>query len=95
MTRAISSTPTVPVTGTLTEYLRAAMAQAQYELVEEDGTFFGTIPGLPGLWGHGPTEAACRLDLQSALEDWIVFSLVNRRPIPVIDGIEVRADPVA
>ena len=95
MTTAIGSTPTIPVIGTLTEYIRAAMARAQYEFIEEDGTYFGNIPGLLGLWGHGPTEAACRLDLQSALEDWIVFSLVNRRLVPVIDGIEVRADQVA
>lgn len=38
--------PTVPAIGTLTEYIRAAMSQAVYELIEDDGGYFGTIPGV-------------------------------------------------
>ena len=33
------------------------MRQAQYEIVEEDGSFFGRIPGLDGVWA-----AAARLE---------------------------------
>src|SRR5215211_7701729 len=84
----------IPVAGTLSEYISAALQHAKYEQIEEEGTYFGIISGFPGLWGHGPTREACQRDLQAALEDWIVFSLVNRDSMPIVDGIEVRADRV-
>jgi hypothetical protein len=36
----------------LTKYLQAAMRQARYEVIEDDGTFYGSIPGLErsGSW---------------------------------------------
>ncbi len=86
---------TVPAVGTLTEYIYAAMSLAVYELIEDEGGYFGTIPTLKGLWGQGATREACREDLQAALEDWILLGLVNRQPVPVINGIEVRADRIA
>jgi hypothetical protein len=33
----------------LTEYLHAALSQARYEILKEDGGFHGEIPGLQGL----------------------------------------------
>ena len=70
----------------LTDYIRAAMRRAKYEILE-DGTFFGTIPGLKGLWGNAPTLEECREELQSTLEDWILVGVRLGDEIPVIDGI--------
>lgn len=86
--------PTLAVAGTLTEYLQAALAQSQVERLADEPGYFGEIPGLPGVWAKGLTEQACRTELQSALEDWILFGLANHFPVPPIDGIEVRADHV-
>ena len=55
----------------LTRYIQAAMRQAAYEILE-DGSFYGSIPGFPGLWANEATLEACREELQSALEDWIL-----------------------
>ena len=30
----------------LTRYIRAAMHRARYEIVSDDGTFYGEIPGI-------------------------------------------------
>lgn len=38
----------------LTEYIKAAMHRAKYKLIV-DGTFFGEIPGLDGLWTNAET----------------------------------------
>jgi len=35
----------------LTDYVRAAMSQAHYEILE-DGTFYGEIPGFPGVFAN-------------------------------------------
>src|SRR5918994_5598449 len=61
-----------PGTAMLTEYIRAAMQRATYDKLE-DGTYYGEVPGLQGLYANEPTLEACRTELQSSLEDCIVF----------------------
>ncbi|MBM4405366.1 MAG: type II toxin-antitoxin system HicB family antitoxin [Chloroflexi bacterium] len=73
----------------LTDYIQVAMHRAEYEKLE-DGTFYGQIPGLNGLYGSGKTLESCREELQSALEDWIVFGLRNRATIPSIDHVDLN-----
>jgi len=36
----------------LTDYIRAAMRQARYRIRLEDGTYFGEIPGIAGVWAN-------------------------------------------
>jgi predicted RNase H-like HicB family nuclease len=76
----------------LTSYIRAAIRQARYEIVEDDGSFYGDIPAVPGVWANAKTLEACREELESVLEGWVLVSIADRSPIPVIDGnrIEIR-----
>jgi predicted RNase H-like HicB family nuclease len=76
----------------LTSYIRAAMRQARYEIVEDDGSFYGEIPAVPGVWANGATLEACREELESVLEGWLLLSVADHSPIPEIDGnrIEIR-----
>ena len=77
----------------LTSYIRAAMHRARYEIVEDDGSFYGEIPALPGVWANAKTLEACREELESVLEGWVLVSVADHSPIPDIDGnhLEVRA----
>jgi predicted RNase H-like HicB family nuclease len=75
----------------LTDYIRAAMHHARYEILEDDATFYGSIPECVGVWANEPTLEACREELQSALEDWILLGLRLGHTIPVIDDIDVNA----
>ena len=79
----------------LTKYIHAAMRHAEYEIIEDDGTYYGRIPGFQGVWANESTLEASREELQSALEDWLLFSLVNGFPVPVVDGIELSVERVA
>jgi len=45
----------------LTAYIRAAMHQACYEIIEDDGSFYGSIPAVPGVWANAQTLEACRI----------------------------------
>jgi predicted RNase H-like HicB family nuclease len=76
----------------LTSYIRAAMRQARYEIVEDDGTFYGEIPATLGVWANAKTLEACREELESVLEGWVLVSIADHSPIPDIDGnrLEVR-----
>ena len=71
----------------LTKYLQAAMKQAKYEFLEEDGLFYGELPGFQGVWGDGATLEECREVLQEVLEEWIVLGLQLGHSLPEVDGI--------
>jgi predicted RNase H-like HicB family nuclease len=75
----------------ITEYIRAAMHKATYEILEDDGTFFGHIPDCKGVWANEITLEACRDELESALEDWLLVGISLHHHLPVIDGIDINA----
>ena len=50
----------------LTSYLRAAMRQARYEFVEDDGSFYGEIRAIPGVWANAKT-------LEAAVRNWRAY----------------------
>ena len=70
----------------LTSYIQAAMRQARYEIVEDDSSFYGHIPAIPGVWANAKTLEACREELESVLEGWVLVSIAD------IDGnrLEIR-----
>ena len=76
------------------EYIKAAMRQAQYEMLE-DNTFYGEIPDLTGCYANEDSLEACRDELESVVEDWIVFSLTQQLPLPVVDGVKLEVKKVA
>ena len=74
----------------LTDYIRAGMRKAHYEVLDDDGTFLGTIPGVQGVWANEDTLEACREELRSVFEDWILFSLQIGAELPLIDGMDLN-----
>ena len=79
----------------LTDYLNAAMRRAEYEELPEGEGWYGHIVGVQGVYAHAPTREETAQELRSALEDWLVFGLVNGFPIPALDGIELKTTRVA
>ena len=73
----------------LTDYLNAAMAKAHYELLERGEGFYGEIPGFQGVLAQADTLEACRSELASTLEDWLLFRISRQLPIPVVDGLDL------
>ncbi len=59
----------------LIEYINAALAKAKYEIVEDDGSIYGYIPRLKGVWANAATLEACRDELKSVLEGWILVGM--------------------
>lgn len=73
----------------LTTYIQRAMAKAHYELME-NGCYFGVIPGCDGLWAQAKTLEACRAELQSTLEDWLLLGLQLGHKLPVLGGVNLN-----
>lgn len=76
----------------LSKYVQAAMHQANYEILCDDGSFYGEIPDCQGVWANAPTLEACRDELQEVLEGWIILGLRMGNTLPVIDQIDLTPE---
>ena len=73
----------------LAEYIQKAMRSARLEKME-DGRYFGSIPGLKGLWADGDTKKDCRDELRLSLEEWLVIALRNDEELPELSGTSLN-----
>ena len=71
------------------------MRQARYEIIEDDGSFYGAIPAIQGVWANTKTLEACREELESVLEGWLLLSIADHSPIPEIYGNRVEIRQIA
>ncbi|MCI0488593.1 MAG: type II toxin-antitoxin system HicB family antitoxin [Blastocatellia bacterium] len=70
----------------LTKYINAAMRRAKYEILSDDESFYGEIPGFDGVYANAATLEDCREELEEVMEDWILFQVAKNLSLPVIDG---------
>jgi len=47
------------------------------------------FPGFQGVWANADLLDACRDELQSALEDWLILGLRTGHTLPVVGGINL------
>jgi predicted RNase H-like HicB family nuclease len=73
----------------LTEYLKAAMVRAHYELLGGGEGFYGEIPGFQGVFAQADTLEACRDELAGTLEDWLLFRISRHLPLPALPGLDL------
>ena len=73
----------------LTNYVQAAMRKARYEILD-DGTYYGEIPGFPGVFANADTLEVCREQLQEVLEDWILLGLRLGHHLPEVEGLTLE-----
>ncbi len=79
----------------LMDYIQAALRHARYEILPEDGSYYGEIPQCTGVYSNAESLEDCRQQLQEVLEEWILFRVHKNLLLPVIDGIELTIKEVA
>ena len=79
----------------LTRYIQAAMNHAHYEILPDDGSYYGEIPGFEGIYANTIQLEACRDELQEVLEEWLLLRVSRHLPLPQVDGINLRIKEVA
>ena len=79
----------------LLKYVEAALRRAKYELLADDGSYYGEIPVRNGVYANAATLEKCRDELAEVLEEWILFRVYKHLPLPTIDGIELTIKEVA
>lgn len=72
----------------LSEYILRKLKIARYKMLK-DGSYFGEIPGLRGVWANAKNLEDCRRELERALGDWILFTLKDGGSLP---GLSVGVD---
>ncbi len=78
----------------MADYIEAAMREARYEVLK-DGTWYGEIPGLQGVWSDADTLEQSRKDLEEVLEEWIYLRLSRNLTIPPMGGVVIKAPSTA
>jgi predicted RNase H-like HicB family nuclease len=74
----------------LTDYIEGALRKARYEILSDDGSYYGEIPGFQGVYANASTLEECRHELKEVLEDWILLGISRHSPLPLIDGIDLK-----
>jgi len=74
----------------LTEYFEAAMKRAVYEILPDDKSYYGEIPGFEGVYANSNNLETCRGELREVLEEWVLLSISRHLPLPTIDRIELK-----
>ncbi len=70
----------------LSAYISRKLRGAQYKLLK-NGTYFGEIPGLKGVWANAKNLEDCREELRDVLEEWLLLKVRDRESIP---GLRLR-----
>ena len=74
----------------LAHFLDVAMEMATYEIIEDDASYWGEIPGLQGVWARHQSLAGCQRELREALSDWVALRLRLGLEIPEIARINLN-----
>ena len=79
------------------EYIAKAMEKARYEILEEDGSYYGEIAECPGVYANAESLEACRKELEETLEEWLLLRIHKNLEIPSIDdrSIVINREDVA
>lgn len=70
------------------EFIEKKLRAVQYKLLK-DGSYFGEIPGLRGVWADADNLEDCRKELREVLEDWLLLKV---RAGERVAGFEIKID---
>jgi len=79
----------------LLEYIQAALRHARYEILTDDGSYYGEIPECNGVYANAKALEDCREELREVMEEWVLFRIYKNLQLPIIDGIELLIKEVA
>lgn len=79
----------------LLEYIQAALRHAKYEILQDDGSYYGAIPECNGVYANAKVLEDCREQLREVLEEWVLFRVHRNLPLPAIEGIDLTIKDAA
>ncbi len=58
----------------LTQFIKQKLKKARYRKLE-DGTYYGEIPGVKGVWANARNLEDCRAQLREVFEEWLILKV--------------------
>ena len=74
----------------LAQYLDLVAELARYEIIEDDGSYWGEIPGFQGVWAKHATLTSCQRELRESLSDWVALRLRLGLEIPEVGALNLN-----
>ena len=74
----------------LAQYIDMALELARYEIIEDDHSYWGEIPGFQGVWAKHETLMGCQRELREALSDWLALRLRLDLEIPALGNLNLN-----
>jgi predicted RNase H-like HicB family nuclease len=74
----------------LARFIDTAMEMAQYDIINDDGSYWGEIPGFQGVWANHKTLLGCQRELREAVSDWIGLRLRLGLEIPILADMDLN-----
>ena len=65
------------------------MQRAQYEILSDDWTYYGEIPGFDGVYANAPQLEQCRNLLEEVLEEWSPLSMSRGLRVQLVRGLDL------
>lgn len=65
----------------ISEFVEKKLREAKYKILK-DGTYFGEVPSVRGIWASARNLEDCRKELKEVLEDWILLKMRDEGKIP-------------
>ncbi len=65
----------------LSKFIQKKLLTAEYKLLK-DGTYFGEISSMKGVWANKKNLEECRTELAEVLEEWFLLKVRDRERIP-------------
>lgn len=72
----------------LLQYLDTQLKKARYKLLD-DGSYFGEIPDIKGVWSNAKTLEDCRQELREVVEEWLLLKIHDGESVP---GLPLKTD---
>ena len=87
----IPDSPVELTTFSMSDYLKAAIARAEYER-DEDGLIVASVPGAVGFYSQGGSYEEARTNLLDAIEGNVLIALQTGWDIPRFPGVEIKTE---
>ncbi|MBF0376657.1 MAG: type II toxin-antitoxin system HicB family antitoxin [Desulfamplus sp.] len=79
----------------LLEYIHAGLGCVKYQILQDDGSYYGEIPQCNGAYANADTLEKCRNELREVLEEWVLLRIHRNFNLPTIHGVELLIKEVA
>ena len=72
------------------EYIEAALRGAKYEILRDEGVYYGEIARCAGVYARARTLEDCREELREVLEGWVLLRIDRGLPLPALRGVDLN-----